>query len=172
MAKSIYPSEREVLEELRQKIALQTNVIDAIDRKLATILGATGTIVSIVGAGLSIAKLQPKAIWLLSPAILFLLLGFLFSILAFWPRGWYFNPSPEVLLEDYLKRKPETPTVNSTTGSVAQIAADIRSAFEKNRKEVYLKSRLLKWSLVFEGLGLGLAVILLVIIASTGGFHA
>lgn len=166
---SLYPSEKVVLEELRQQRGYQNNTIDALDRKLATLFGANGTIITIVLAVLGIAKIDFKWVLIFSPAIVLLLLGFVFAVLAFWPRTWLYNPSPKALLEDYLMRKPSTEDEDSQPGSISQICADIREAYEYNEKALKGKSSLFKLSLGFEGSGMILFVIYLIIYSLIGG---
>lgn len=165
----IYPSEEVVLEELRQQRGYQNNTIDALDRKLATLFGANGTIITIVLAVLGIAKIDFKWMLIFSPGLVLLLLGFVFAVLAFWPRIWWYNPSPKALLEDYLMRKPGTQEEDSQPGSISQICADMQEAYENNEKTLKGKSSLFKLSLGFEGSGMILFVIYLIIYALIGG---
>ena len=166
---SIYPSEEVVLEELRQQRMYQSNRIDALDKKLATILGANGTIVTIVVALLGIAQVDSKWILFFSPALLLLLLGFVFAVVAIWPRTWLWNPSPKALYDDYLGRPPGTPDAYAKTGSIAQIVADIWKAYENNEGILRSKSSWLKVSLICEGGGLPMVVFYLIVYVLIGG---
>jgi len=167
MAKSIYPSEREVLEELRLQRANHDKVFETLDKKLATVLGANG-IITIVSMSLGFIYGNPKLTLILVPPVVLLLLGFIFSIVAFWPRVWYWNPKPKVLYEDYLRRNPET-LKEEETGSIAQIVADIWSGYESNEKVLKAKSKWLKVSLLCEGTGLVLFVAYWIVYILIGG---
>jgi hypothetical protein len=84
MAKSIYPSEREVLEELRLQRVNHDSIFENLDRKLATVLGANG-IIAIISTLLGFVQwntANPKWVLILVPPVVLLLLGFIFSVVA------------------------------------------------------------------------------------------
>jgi len=165
-----YPSDRVVLEEIRLQRANHDSVFESLDRKLATVLGANGiiTIISILLSFVQGRTANPKWVLILVPPVVLLLLGFIFSIVAIWPRTWYWNPKPRVLCEDYLKRKPET-LKQEEPGTVAQIVADIWSGYEKNENTLKGKVKWLKVSLACEGTGLVLFVAYWIVYILIGG---
>ncbi|TKJ43105.1 hypothetical protein CEE36_04980 [candidate division TA06 bacterium B3_TA06] len=164
--KSLYPSGVVVLEELRQQRANLTRVIDAIDNKLVILLGMDGIIVSIVVALFALSELELR--WVFVPPMLFLLTGFILAVFAFWPRKWAYHPSPKSLMEKYIKRKPET-FDSEEVGTVAQIAASIRTTCEEIQKTLKTKTNLLRFSLAFEGAGVALIGLYFAIYVIIGG---
>jgi len=166
MAKSIYPSEREVLEELRLQRANLARVIEALDNKLVILLGIDGVIIPVTVALLGPSNLESK--WVLVLPIVLLLTGFVLAVCAFWPRNWAYHPSPKSLMEKYIKKEPET-FEDGNTGTVAQIAAFIRAACEEIQETLKTKRTLLKYSLGFEGTGVVLIGVYFIIYFLVGG---
>jgi len=166
MVKSIYPSEREVLEELRLQRANLTRVIEALDNKLVILLGIDGVIVSVTVALLELTNSELK--WVFVPPIVLLLVGFVLAVCAFWPRKWAYHPSPKSLMEKYIKKEPET-SEDGNTGTVAQIAASIRAACEEIQGTLKMKTTLLKFSLLSEAVGVVLIGVYFIIYFLVGG---
>lgn len=166
----LYPSDRVVLEELRLQRANHDSVFESLDRKVATVLGANG-IIAIISTLLGFvhgSTTNTEWVLILVPPVVLLLLGFIFSVVAIWPRTWYWNPKPKVLYEDYLHKKPET-LKKEETGSIAQIVADIWNGYEKNENTLKAKAKWLKVSLMCEGAGLVLFVAYWIVYIKIGG---
>jgi|GEM_PF-4995678 len=167
---SIYPSEEVVLEELRQQRSIQKDSIGALDGKLATLFGVNGAIFSIFLAGVGIAKLRFTGAMLIAVivAAMFLFLGFLSALIAYWTRYYRFDPSPSVLVKDYLIRPSKTYDAK-LTGAISQICADIAEAYRVNQMILEAKANLIKFCLTFEAVGLTLVAVILIISLLRGG---
>lgn len=144
MNKNPYPSEREVLAELYEHRRMQLHALDKVSGKLMFLCAVNGclflfTIVVHVQGWVSIA-----------PCV-----GFLLALLGSLVYRIAMNPSPKILLEDYLKRAPSSPL--PTIGCLAQICADITEAYRKNKAPL----KFLAWCVRLTGIFTAVGVLML-----------
>lgn len=136
------------MDALRQ---FQAASIGALDTKAGIILGFSGTILTIFVGG----KADKGLLFLWGVALL--AISVVLAIAALIVRGFYFNPKPKVLLDDYMMRHPDAAAV--PTGAKEQILSDKVSAYEKNEKTLTEKASFVRWAIICLGAGVILGAI-------------
>ncbi len=150
MEESPHPSIDVVLQEMREQRCIQDDSIQALDAKTGTLAGFLGVLLALV-----VGKLyfEHPLEALLSTLCLVGFVGALLSaIRGFSVKDWRYDPSPDVLLEDYLFRHP-TLQQGGKAGSKAQIVADQREAYRRNQGVLLGKAKQIQGAMQFLFVG-------------------
>jgi hypothetical protein len=156
------PSIEVVKQEMEEQRRLQAGSIDSLDTKIGITVGFTGVILTLYAEKVSIndvGNIICSPVVLLSLlGLLFLLFSLLFSILAFWVRSFRFDPSPNVLKDDYMFRDPDNWSQDKA-GSKEQIVVDQVEAYNRNQETLNKKARRINLSVTFLGFGILILII-------------
>lgn len=140
-----------LLEQVEGSLRVQSDEMDGLDRKVTTVLAATGVILGLViNNAEDFANSPPVVVVTFYAALVVLAAGVVAGVISLWPRRFGFVPEPRPFLDQHATRLPEF-----TLGELANTKAD---AFGDNTAVVKTKVNRLRAQMVLLAAGGALLV--------------
>lgn len=141
--------DQQVIDTLEAKIDLSIRTADSIDLKVSILLAMYGVA---FGALVNLGTSMFNAV-----AVVFLMLAFILSVVALWPKPFKAVPDPGKYVAAFSDPHDLRPPEVKRRESNYTLAVNLVDAFETNRRHLHTKLNFFRWSV-----GCGLVGILLI----------